>query len=603
MGAKEGCQMLFFKQKDADYGFKNGYLRRLIISYVFLIFLPVFFVGNMLFNYFSSTIDEEVGKSVNELLEQTSEIIDGIISDTRDIYFQMSLNQIATELVQKPAEYFNTYDGIQRSRDIIDVFNNLTETNKYIDSLYIYIDNSRKVITSSNGIIDYEQMPFRDWIDVPIGNGKQVEWIAVKSKDIFQNTVKYYYSFRGQFLRISIPRDMILVNLNVDAVNARISRLKIRETGYVVVTDENGRMLFHKDKKYILGDLESICDKKEIFSRKKGYYIDKIDNRETMVVYTTIEQLGWKEIALIPMSEITGKIDVIKRITFNVTFFVGIIAILLSIFISGRIYKPLRVLVKGMKKAETGDLTVRINDRRKDEFGYLYRIFNNMLVKINELVFDVYKLKLLNKDAELKALQAQINPHFQYNTLNSMYCMAKNKGLNQLSSMIYKLSEYFRISFKPQSEEIEIREEINQIRLYIDIMTIRYVDKFETDIFIDEKLYEYKTIKYIIQPLVENAFHHGMKKRKEKFKLTVHGVCNEERVRFEVSDNGIGITAEKMQSVKRSLDTQSPEIENFALRNISSRIKLLYGEEFGLQIESQQDKGTRVTVTIPLRKI
>ena len=595
--------MMFFKQKDADYGFKNGYLRRLIISYVFLIFLPVFFVGSMLFNYFRSAIDEEVSKSVNELLEQTSEIIDGIISDTRNIYFQMSLNQIATELVQKPAEYFNTYDGIQRVRDIIDVFNNLTETNKYMDSLYIYIDNCKKVITSSNGIIDYEQMPFRDWIDDPIDDGKQVEWIAVKNKDIFRNTVKYYYSFRGQFLRISIPSDMIMVNLNVDAVNARISRLKIRETGYVVVTDENGRVLFHKDKKYILSDIESICDKKRFINQKKGYYIDKIDNQETMVVYTTIEQLGWKEIALIPLSEITGKIDVIKRITFNVTFFVGIIAILLSIFISGRIYKPLRVLVKGMKKAETGDLTVRINDRRKDEFGYLYRIFNNMLVKINELVFDVYKLKLLNKDAELKALQAQINPHFLHNTFNSMYCMAKNKGLNQLSSMIFKLSEYFRISFNPESEEIEISEEIKQVQLYIDIMSIRYMDKFEVDILIDERLHGYKTLKYIIQPLAENAFHHGMKKRKEKFRLSIHGMFDQDMVRFEVSDNGIGINAEKLQSIRRSLETQSLDMENFALRNINSRIKLLYGEEFGLQIESEANKGTRVTVEIPLRTI
>lgn len=592
--------------KNYVYGlnFNRLYLKKLIYSYVILIFVPVFFVGSILYNYSRSIIDEETIKYVNSYLEQTSDTLDEIVANAQSVFFQMALNKMTSDLVKKPQAYLSTYEGIEDYRNVIDIYKNLTVSNKYIDSFYIYSDTSKQVITSDNGVIHNDSIFFRSWIDNDFKNGNEIEWIAVKDKNTFGDQDKYYYSFRGRFLNSTFPgNDIVLLNLNVEQINSKVSQWEIKETGYIAVTDENGKILFFKDKSYLLEDIGKICDRKSIFSSNKGYYMDVINDQKTIVVYTTIGRLGWKEIALIPMTSITRKIDFMKRITLIVTLLSIIIAVMFSIFITSRIYKPMGVLLRGMKKAETGDLNVRITDSRKDEFGYLYNVFNGMIKKIDELVFDAYKLRLLNKDAELKALQAQINPHFLHNTLNSMYCMAKSYGINELSNMIYKLSEYFRLGFSFGCEEIEILEEINHVKLYVDIMAVRYVDKFGIDFDINDDLYNCKTLKYLIQPLVENSFNHGMKGRKNKLFITVKGRIVENAVRIQVVDNGVGIDDIKLQNIKISLEKKSVEGEYFALCNINSRIKLFYGEEYGIDISSMANEGTKVDIVIPVRRL
>jgi two-component system, sensor histidine kinase YesM len=594
--------MIFQEKNNFGFSPKKIYLKKIIFSYVFLIFLPVFFVGGIIYNYSINIIADETSKSVNDLLDQTSDIINDIITNTKSVFFQMALNSMTTELIKKPKEYFNTYEGIKNVLNVLDIYNNLTISNKYVDSFYIYSVNFNKVITSNNGTIPYDKIPFKRWITDKIDVNKQMEWIAVKDKDVFGDSDKYYYSFRGHFLKLAVPgKDMVLLNLNVDSINSKISQLKIKETGYVVVTDEKGKILFYRDKALLLDDLGKICNKDTIFSNNKGHYTDVMNGRKTMVVYTTIEQLGWKEIAFIPMASITGKIDFMKKVSLYVIFLSIIIAVLFSIFVSRKIYKPMDILLKGMKNVETGNLSFRISDKRKDEFGYLYMVFNSMLKKIDELLFDAYKLKLLNKDAELKALQAQINPHFLHNTFNSIYCMAKSYGFDEISRMIYKLSEYFRMGFDFNSGEIEIAEEINHVKLYVDIMSARYVGKFIIDFDINDDLYNCKTLKYLIQPLVENSFNHGMKGGKHKLDMAVSGRIEGNKVRFEVSDNGAGIDESKLQSIRRSLEKMSAESENFALCNINSRIKLFYGEEYGIEISSRVNEGTKVSIVIPVR--
>lgn len=595
--------MLFGKLSKVSAEFKKGYLKKIFISYILLIFLPVLIVGIILYDYSRNIIDEEVSKSISDLLDQTSSIYSEIILDARNLFFQMTSNKIAIELIQKPEPFFSTYDGKKRLKDIIDVYETLAASNKYVDSLWIYIDVCKMVATSNKGAIPYDQIGYKSWFMDPLPDGRLMEWVAAKDRNILNaESDELYYGFRGRFLNLpNITNDMVFVKLNIKAINEKVSQLKIRQTGYVLVTDGTGRILFNKDESLLMKDLSSVCRDDVILKGNKGYYIDKINGKKMMVVYTTIESLGWKEVALIPLNEITNKMDIIRRIAIFVVFSTLIVVLLFSILVSRKIYSPIGILVRSMKRVEAGDLNVYIEDKRNDEFSFLYRIFNNMLRRINELLINTLKLELMNKDAELKALQAQINPHFLNNTLNSMFCMAKSFGAEELSKMTYRLSEYFRLSFEDSKEEIEILEELNHIKCYIDIQSIRFCDKLIVVYNIDEVIYRHKILRFLLQPLVENSINHGMRGNRMALNLKVNGMISNDKIRFEVIDDGAGIDDEKLLRIKKSLDDKEEETEYFALRNINSRMKLYYGEAYGLDIQSNLGEGTRVTVEIPVK--
>lgn len=596
--------MLFRNKLKINSYPKRSYFTRLVLTYIFLIMIPIILVSMVIYYNSSGIIEEEVGKSVDDMLKQTSNIINGIYFETRDIFIQALQNKIATEIIGNTDSHFNSYEVISRTKDLIDSYQKIVGSNNYIESIYMYINNYKVVVTSDKGAIPVNEVGYKDWINDDIEKGKDIDMIFRKEKDLFKvNPDRYYYSFRGKFYTLLKKKDnMLLLNLNIDAINERISQLKIRESGYVVVTDENGRILFHKNKDLWLSDLGNLCRKGLILQNVKGNYIDMVDGKKTMVIYTTVDGLGWKVIAFVPLYEITSKMDIIKNVAIVITLVTIIVSILFSLAALKSIYKPLELMVTTMKRVEMGNMNARIEGNRTDEFGYLYETFNNMIEKINQLVIDTYKLKLLNTESELKALQAQINPHFLHNTLNSIYCMAKACKMNSLSDMIRKLSDYLRLGFGTGGSETIIKEELEHVMCYVDIQMIRYIGRIDFSYDLDPDLMQYIMPRFIMQPLIENSINHGMKEKEEKLQISIKGRQVGEDILLEIKDNGTGIQEERLEIIRESLKNGNNEGDSFALCNINSRIKLLYGEKYGLCIDSRLDSGISLTILIPARK-
>ena len=239
-------------------------------------------------------------------------------------------------------------------------------------------------------------------------------------------------------------------------------------------------------------------------------------------------------------------------------------------------------------------MTIRVTSDAADEIGGLIRGFGSMIDKINYLINEVYEGKLLQKQYEMRALQAQINPHFLYNSLSLINWKALEAGKDDISKLTLALSSFYRTSLNRGNNVLTIRQELENMKSYLEIQSCMHDDSFDVILDIQEDILNYQTLNLLLQPLIENAIEHGidlLEDRKGVIKIT--GRMDEERIYLYVEDNGVGIEPELLSSILEF------KTRGYGVRNVNERIKLFYGEEYKLQIESSEGQGTRSTITIP----
>lgn len=287
------------------------------------------------------------------------------------------------------------------------------------------------------------------------------------------------------------------------------------------------------------------------------------------------------------------------------------ICILLVNFLYTDIIRPMNLLIKKMQRMEKGGIGVTIESDRGDEFGYVYRTFNRMSQEIKNLINTVYKKQIATKDAEIKALQAQINPHFLYNTLDSINWKAKLSGVNEISEMVTALSCIIEANLNRKNENfVELGKEIEYINNYYLLLQKRFGRKIRLVTDIGPDTLKYIIPKLIIQPIIENAVHHGLEMKVGTGTINLKVSKAEETMLIEVRDDGTGIEESTLASLQESLE-KSPDTEmdsdisarsSIGIINVHKRIRLLYGEEYGLTISSRVSEGTVVSMRMPAKR-
>jgi two-component system sensor histidine kinase YesM len=273
--------------------------------------------------------------------------------------------------------------------------------------------------------------------------------------------------------------------------------------------------------------------------------------------------------------------------------------------LSRSIYTPIKKLHDVTTTITKNDLQILMTSDNVDEITELGMSFNIMIGKIKELLDSKIKEQENLKKAELRALQAQINPHFLYNTLDTIIWMAESKKTDQVVKIVSALSSFFRISLSKGMDWITIGEEVERIRSYLTIQKMRYRDILDFKIEVDEDVAENTILKLILQPLVENALYHGIKNKRQKGMISVRAKRKgEDEVLLEVEDDGIGFTPEKLDQLRAELGDDSGDIKlesGFGIGNVNKRIRLYYGKPYGLSVQSEYTTGTCVTLVIPAK--
>ncbi len=304
------------------------------------------------------------------------------------------------------------------------------------------------------------------------------------------------------------------------------------------------------------------------------------------------------------MGEIQSSLDT-REVYFLISsglMLAAIVAMIIMIVanISRSVTKPIDELVDVTEKVAAGDLSIRADNRSEDELGRLSRSFNNMTDVIEKMMIQIKEDEHKMRNTEIRLLQEQINPHFLYNALDTIVWLIEVGEDEKATNMVMSLSEFFKLVLSHGKESISIRDEELHVRSYLEIQQIRYADIMDYDIDIDPKIYDYKILKLTLQPIVENALYHGIKYMRAKGHISVKGTMVDGDIHLVVTDDGVGMDEATLEQLRYTISKPCKDgDEGFGLANVNERIRINFGEKYGMQIQSKEGEGTTVTVVIP----
>ncbi|MBE5889197.1 MAG: sensor histidine kinase [Lachnospiraceae bacterium] len=326
----------------------------------------------------------------------------------------------------------------------------------------------------------------------------------------------------------------------------------------------------------------------------------------TSLVRETIFQYIYYEISELQQSQAAYQRFFQIMITFASIAFVCIL--ILTAYLSYRIplsiTRPLRKLTEVTDQVAKGDLSVRSDVDTGDEVSRLGDSMNTMIDKINELLEQVTKEQVRLRKAEFELLQSQINPHFLYNTLDAIVWLTESGEQDKVVSMVGSLSEFFRTSLNKGKDIVTIKEDLQHVRSYLEIQQVRYQDILQYDISVPQEMEQYRIPKITIQPLVENALYHGIKNKRGMGIIRISGMMNENGLLLQVEDDGIGMVPERLEQINDAIKRRTSAGKGiYGLYNVNERIRLNFGEEYGVTVDSTYGEGTRVTVLLPYKEV
>ena len=370
---------------------------------------------------------------------------------------------------------------------------------------------------------------------------------------------------------------------------------------FIQIANANFQSLFNRyrlqnDQRF---SLKGITNGFEV--TEQGFYYQYYDNY-SQLVHTQIDIDDWQ---LKTWSEKTAARIVTKEFWVEmITIFLVLILliILLSVIISKQVTKPIKEMQKVARQYSLGAFDAKVSVHGKDEIAELGNVLNNMSSQLLELIRSVTEKERQSNYLELQTLIYQINPHFLYNTLDSINMLARKNDDIQVALMVTNLSRLFRLSLNRGRDVITVREEMMQVTYYLKIQKFRFEEQLDWNINFDDEILEYRMLKFIMQPLVENAIYHGIKSKNEYGKLTIRGYKDKNMLIFVIKDTGKGMDEDTLTKLyQRINEKKRDEKENrgYGIWNVNQRIKLYYGEQYGLQIDSIVDKGTSIYIKIP----
>lgn len=560
---------------------------KLFRAFIIVGIIPLLFMAIISYYNISVFTEDKINKSITENLNIVSRLVDSTLSTFINMTNYISEQEEIQGILSK-SSYDNYEDRFNDSQRLYKITNSVLATQTLDVPIHI-IDKNRKTRFSTTDYLApiYESSSgnFFDIIDA--SEGKQLSFIhrRVDGKDSKDVVMAIGRKIRSRTEGGSLG--YVISDVYDDYFDDILKNTKIYEKNNVYILDKNGIIITDKLYKNRTGFKfnEEYLD--QIIKNKKGIFKCNIDNVNYRAYYTTSDHMGLKVLELVPISVIYKEGSIIIAIFIILMVVFSIMAVIASLALSKNISKPINKLSSIMKKVEEGERNIKFPTTGNDEIAQLGKSFNDMITEINRLIEEVYVKQFLLQQAEFATLKAQVNPHFLYNTLQSINWMAKLKDFEGVSTMVTALGKFLRYSINSQEDLVTIGQEIEQINNYLTIQKIRYGDKFEVSINIEENLKDYKVLKLMLQPIVENSIIHGIEQKIGKGEIIIKVYEKEEYLYFDVLDNGIGF------------GNSSAKGEGIGINNVDRRVKIQYGEAFGVSV-SKKGEYTCVRIKIPL---
>lgn len=401
-------------------------------------------------------------------------------------------------------------------------------------------------------------------------------------------------------------RGVIMIDLKLRSVSQAARNVTLGKSGYVMVTDAEGQSVYKPEHPLI----EHIPT--DWFpSGESGTFTADTEGGTLLFMYQSSTFTGWRTVGVFPTRDSISEVRQIQFYVVSFVFVVCLFGLSASLWFSRSIAQPIFRLMSYMRRAETGNLRPGRWSDRADEIGMLGNSYNRMLAQIRQLISLNELRERQKRDAEMRSLQEHIKPHFLYNTLDTIHWMARKEGAEDVSGMVGALSRLFRIGLSKGQDYIPLHSEIEHMTSYMQIQQTRYRDRLQYTLNIPEELRDLFVLKLLLQPLIENAIYHGIKGRRGPGHIRVEARLEHNRLLLTIHDNGAGMSNERLAEMQQlleaplaSLEASSPGMtgKSYGMLNVQARLRLSFGDEYGIVLESQEGEGTSVTIIHPLMR-
>jgi len=587
---------------------KMTFRSRLLASYIFLIAVPLIVLGTLFYRTSLNAVTEQARKNVYEIVKKNNEIMDTklriVDQNSMALFIDKDLFRIFNSL--SPG---NKADLLAADRQVSDTlrgyFSQIEDVYAYqIWTSYFTFGQSlpqgdptlsdiyRAAREAGGKMVWYPSYDFVEMFDQPyLAKG------AIDFRYLFSATRVLDFSYLNnttlEKLDANVERPVLTISFKSDALNSLYEKSIPEGSRYLVLGPDN-RIVAGSEKSRITQVYKD--DWVEQIQRTgSGTRRIKLDGVNTIVCFDRSPVTGWLSIVMTPESALAGSlVPVIRTSTALLAVILGIASLLFAYFISGRITNPIKKLLGAMRSVGEGDFQTQVAVSTNDEFGILLQRFNRMNDRIRVLVSENYEIKLKEQEAKIHALNMQMNPHFLYNTLNVMNWTAIENGQKELSKMLVSLSSMLHYTSRKEWGTVHLSEEIEWMRNYFYIMSVRFEEKFTVSYEIDSTLYDYKMPRLLFQPFVENAILHGFDQTESGGHIRIRGRIEDGTRYYEIEDNGRGMSDDTIHSILYR------ESSSIGIKNTIDRIRMTYGDEYGVTISSKPGVGTKVIIALPL---
>lgn len=555
--------------------------QKLFLSYLIISIIPILILGTYSYHQSKSFLKEQALKS----FQRNVDVISESIQSNMEHYETMSSLILYNNVIQRilSNQYLDLYNLYLDFNQFLNPYlNMLLNLNK--DTMQLTIYTKSQLPEYGEYINKIERITDESWYS-DLKKAKGIKWYHEKDQLFVAGQFPKLFSNNSSSLTV-IDENILYIRINNRSLFTDLP--ESLRSHWLFLVDGQRESIYSNQ----IMDQETVEILGQIQNSRAGQ--TNINGSDMLLIKHNIPKTDWTLYCLVPYEEIVEDSGGIVKATLIIAgICIFIVIIIISIFAKSmirRIYK----LNNWMKRAESGELELRVQSTSKDEIGELTNRFGHMMHRINELVNEGYKNKIIQKEAELKALKSQITPHFLYNTLSFINWKALKSEDHEISQMVTSLSKFYRTALNRGDNIISVKEEVVNVQAYLDIILTTSGHNFDVHYHIDDEVYGYGMINLILQPIVENAVKHGINQKTDgKGLLEISARIRQEVIEFEIRDNGPGIPP---QLAERLLSTPTA---GYGLKHVDERIKLIFGADFGLSIEHSPVPGTCMRVTIP----
>ncbi|MGM0903507.1 MAG: cache domain-containing sensor histidine kinase [Bacillota bacterium] len=583
------------------FKFRNYRLMtKLMITYLLLTVIPISILGYITYNQYTKSIEEQAGEYIPKLLEQVNNNIHNQLQEMKQLPDTLYSSPQVIEVLRKDS--FQSKSDMLRDEFLVENFLSRTYVNGgNSDVLGVFLLSKNRLFagtkTTYSGL-DTESFSLPYGQDLEL-RGREELILPYQTSLKFNGNPPYLLVMR-QLRDYENQENLgtILIAFKLSFIERALNSFYDEENSSIWITDSFGRTIFHTDSTEIGGFDENF----ENYPKINGSFSTNGWDENVLISTNDFQGIDWRIFHSVAVEELTKETDALRNGTIIMFIIIVVLSVIISIVLAWNVSNPLKRLTKLMKKVEKGNFNVDLPIHSQDEIGILANSFNSMIQEINQLIKKNYQIEIRQKNAELYALQSQINPHFMYNTLETIGYAVEEEETETVVHMVTLLGRMLRYSLNNKDRVVPISYEVRHMNDFLTLQKFRFEERIEFNIQSDIDTNLYYIPKFILQPIIENSIKYGLEQLETCVIEIIIKKTNQKEILLTIKDNGPGIEEDVLTKLNETLrvNPMTGRDSSFGLMNVHARISMIFGDSYGLEIQSKVEVGTEVTVKLPM---